>query len=151
MESKIDLNDIIWIETNAVWLYPILKEYITAGRNLEMNYLSLGSLRYDEKYFVGYLFHADKHDLQIELVSYIQYKMKPNKLILNYMETVERYRGNGIANAAIDKFVIKTINDPNIVVDITTLSADGRKSNLAGKFQAKLNGEISVKNKRDIM
>lgn len=149
MEEKINLDDIIWFETNAIWLYQIIQEYIRAGKGLGMNYLSLSSLRYNEKYFVGYIYHKNNLDFSIELVSYIQYKMIPSKLTLNYMETAEKYRGNGIAKKTIDVFVNKMMTNPNIPVDVTTLSYDGRSANLMGKLQEKLTGEIIETSKRN--
>ncbi len=103
MEEKINLDNIIWLDTNAIWLYQLIKEYLQNGKDLGMNYLtSLASLRYNEKYFVGYIFQQNNLDFPIELVAYIQYKMTPSKLTLNYMEVVKKYRGNGIARRAIN-------------------------------------------------
>lgn len=148
MEEKINLDDIIWIEANAIWLYPIIQEYIRAGRDLGMDYLSLGSLRYNEKYFVGYVYNKNDSDLPIELVAYIQYKMIPSRLTLNYMETAKKYRGNGIARRTIDEFVNRVVTNTGISVYVTTLSHDGKKANLIGKLQEKLDGDIVETSKR---
>lgn len=151
MEEKINLDDIIWIDTNAIWLYPIIQEYARAEKDLGMDYLSLGSLRYNEKYFVGYVYNKNNLDLPIELVAYIQYKISPSRLTLNYMETAKLYRGNGIAKRTIDEFVNRVVTNPDISVSVTTLSHDGKKANLMGKLQEKLNGDIVETSRRNTL
>jgi hypothetical protein len=151
MEEKINVNDIIWIDANAVWLYPIMQDYAKVGKDLGMNYLSLGSLRYNEKYFVGYVYNKDSVNIPIELVAYIQYKMIPGKLTINYMETAERYRGNGISRITIDEFVNRVVTDRGISVCVTTLSNDGKRANIIGKFQDRLTGEVVETSKRNVL
>lgn len=149
MREDINLDSIIWIDTNAVWLYPIIKEYIEKEKDLGMNYLtSLASLRYNERYFVGYIFKQDNPDFPIELVPYIQYKMTPSRLTLNYMEVVEKYRGNGIARRTINEFAKRVVKDSNISVDVTSFSYDGNQANLMGKLQENLKGDITEVSKR---
>lgn len=151
MESEgLNLENIIWFEVNAVWLYPVIQAYEHAEKSLGMNYLSLGSLRYDEKYFVGYIFHDDSVP-EIELVTYIQYKMNPGKLTLNYLEVAENYRGNGLSRIIIDKFAKQIDIDPNLAVEVTTLSADGKRADLLGSFEVGLNRPVVETSKRSTM
>ncbi|MEG1647843.1 MAG: hypothetical protein RRY16_01640 [Bacilli bacterium] len=149
MNEKMNLDKIIWLDTNAIFLYPILKEYTQTQKELGMNYLSLGSLRYDEKYFVGFV-HTDDSNFPIELVSYIQYKMMPNLLVLNYMEVAEKYRGNGLAKVTIDTFADQAGIDINCPAVVTTFSSDGLRANLMDKLKEKLTGDIVETSKRNI-
>ena len=102
MEEKINLDDIIWIEANELWLSQIILEYRCIGKDLGMNFLSLGSLRSNDQYFVGYIYDKNNLKCPIELVSYIQYKMTTNKLTINYIETAEKYRKKGVSKKTID-------------------------------------------------
>lgn len=147
MKEAINLDNMVWVDVDAVWLYPIIQEYNKAGKSLGMDYLSSGSLRYNERYFVGFIYNKESLEVPIELVSYIQYKIKPSKLIINYVETTQKYRGNGVAKRTIDEFARRVAGNNDISTIITTLSHDGKRANLMGKFQESLTGDVIEVNK----
>ena len=151
MNKIINLDEIIWFDTNMFWMYETIKGYNLIGKDLEMNYLSLGSLRHDERYFVGYIYSDENPNLSIELVACIQYKILSNKLILNYMETAEKYRGNAIAKKIHEEFSNRIVNDSNIPVVVTTLSHDGKESNLLKKVQDSISENVIETSKRNII
>jgi GNAT superfamily N-acetyltransferase len=124
-KEKINLDDIKWIEANMDWMRGVIFDYERTGKDLGMDFLSMGALRYDEKYFVGYLYNKDDIAHTIDLVSYIQYETRPNKLVLNYLDVAKKYRGNGVARKTINAFfnsMPEHSNNPNAELDITSLS-----------------------------
>lgn len=141
------LDKIIWIDTDATWAYQVLKEYLLYGKSTGMDYLTLGSLRYDERYFFGYIFNSE-NGYPIELVSYIQYKKNKNKLIINYLETCDKFRGHGIASIAIENFASRVALDEHMQIDVTKLSHDGKLARLDYKFRKVYNKEVNEVSKR---
>ena len=147
--EKNKLDKITWFNTNATWLYPIVRD---SGANLGMDYLTMPKdLRFNEQYFVGYIYRDDK---PLELVSYIQYRSAPNGggLTLNYMEVADKYQGNGISKIAIENFSKAVHIEPNKTIFVTTFSDKGQKSNLKGKLEQHFpNNTITEVSKRDTM
>ncbi|HOO68307.1 MAG TPA: hypothetical protein PLC53_02970 [Bacilli bacterium] len=154
MKKEMDIDDIIWINVNMDWMRSVIYEYNKAGKSLGMEYLSMGSLRYDDKYFVGYIFDVTDPVSPIDLVTYIQYETHMNKLVVSYIEVAEQYRGNGIANKTINEFFasLKDYADNSAVeVVVTNISPDGKKANLMQKLQQHVQGEIVETGKRNII
>ncbi len=137
MNKEIDLEKIIWLDTNAMWLYQVIQDYKVNSKDLGMNYLSLGSLRYDDRYFVGFKY-GDEGELPIELVAYIQYKITLQKFKLNYIETAKPYRNRGISNLMIDEFISQSNLDKDILFESTNPSYYGKKADIASKFCDKI-------------
>ncbi len=156
MKEKINLNKIIWINTNIEWMRSVIYDYTRAGESLGMDYLSMGALRWDEKYFVGYIYDRNNVARPIDLVAYIQYEMHSNRLLLNYMEVSEKYRGNGIASEIINNFfasetIANYIHDKNVDVKVTSFSPDGKEASLMRKLQEAFPGTIVETSKRNIV
>lgn len=143
-----------WIDANADWMRQILWDYSKNSQSIGMNYLSMGSLRYNEKYFVGYIYNELNSVCPIELVSYIQYQLTNKKLILNYMEVAENHRKQGISRQTIDAFsksVYTMLKNNELEVIVTTFSHDGKESDLEGKLQEYLNTPLNEMSKRNII
>lgn len=149
MKDNINFDDIVWMNVNVNWLHQVMGDYMRGGTDLGMNYLSLGSLRYNENYFVGFIYDGED-DIPVKLVSYIQYKINSSKLALSYVEVAEKYRNNGVLKAMIDNFVDKVVTDPSILVEHTKLSYYGELSNIVGKFSETLSNNIVMVRKRDM-
>lgn len=150
----LETKKINWIDTNIDWLRQILWDYSKNSKSIGMNYLSMGSLRHNEKYFVGYIYNELNPACPIELVSYIQYQLTNKKIILNYMEVAENYRKQGISRLTIEAFskaIYTMLKSNELEVIVTTFSHDGKESDLEGKLQEYLDTPLHETSKRNII
>lgn len=153
-ENNINTNNIIWINANMEWFQRTIYEYNKIGKDLGMDYLSLGALRYDNQYFVGYLFNMNNIECPTEIVCYLQYKKQNNELNLNYLEVSKKYRGNGISKLIIDKFFEKQqeeAGDNKLKIVTSLISKDGQTANLLEKLEDNVKDNVTEVSKRNMI
>lgn len=154
IEKEININNIIWINTNMEWVQRVIYESNKIEKDIEMEYLSMGALRYDNNYFVGYLFDQNNLECPINIVSYIQYKKQRNELVMNYLEVSKKYRGRGVSKLIINNFFNTfkdEIKDNKLNITVTNLSKEGKKAGLKEKIEYKSGLDVSETNKRNVI
>jgi len=154
IEKDINKDNIKWVNTNMEWVQRVLYEYNKTDKVLDMEYLSMGSLRYNNKYFVGYLYDQNNLECPISIVSYMQYKKQKNELVMNYLEVAKKYRGKGISKLNINTFLNlfnDEIRDNKLKITVTPLSKEGKRAGLKAEVEYYSGGSVNETSKRNII